>query len=141
MYTFLGNASEAYKEHFSTVLKKSLENMDGGNYHIGIGPGVIIFHETGFTVPLQESATNNQSAEDILHNTFAELGLSYDTFSFIKYIGFSAKNSGLSFQMLRDELSERLNSTETRSRRDAKYFYLALKVRLILLDSYNLNLF
>lgn len=125
MYTFLGSASEAYKEHFSTVMKQSLGNSDSANHNIGIGPGVIIFHETRYTETLQES---HQTPEDILHHTFAELGLSYDTYSFIKYIGFTAKNSGTSFQKLRDELSERLTSTETRSRRAAKYFYLALKV-------------
>lgn len=130
MYTFLGSASEAYQEHFSAVLKKSLETNQCGSYNTGIGPGVIIFHETRYTVTLQESSSSNQTPEDILHHTFAELGLSYDTFSFIKYIGFTSKHSNMSYQILKDELTQKLNSTENRSRRDAKYFYLALKVRI-----------
>lgn len=128
MYTFLGNASNAYKEHFSSVLQKSLGNIDSGNYNSGIGPGVIIFHETRYTMTLQESSSKNQTPEDILHRTFAELGLSYNAFSFLRYIGFTAANSDVSFQKLKDELSAKLSNTETRSRRDAKYFFLALKV-------------
>lgn len=128
MYTFLGGASRAYKEHFSAALKKVLAKTDCEKIAGGLGPGVIIFHETHYTDTLNESANVTQSVEDILQTTFADLNLSYDSFSFLKYVGVKTTNSFTSFEKLKNVLFEKLESTEVRSPRDAKYVYLTLKV-------------
>lgn len=127
MYTFLGGASKAYKEHFSAALKKVLAKTDCERIAGGLGPGVIIFHETHYTDTLHQSASVTQSVEDILQSTFADLNMSYDAFSFIKYIGVKTTNSVTSFEKLKNPLFEKLESTEVRSPRDAKYVYLTLK--------------
>nr|CAH7745543.1 unnamed protein product [Callosobruchus chinensis] len=127
MYSFLGGASKAYKEHFATALKKAIgENATTGG-GAGIGPGVIVFHETRHTQTLHESAGVTQSAEDILQATFAQLNISYDAFSFIKYLGIKTGTSSTSFKELKTVIMDKLDSTEIRSRRDAKYIYLTLK--------------
>lgn len=128
MYTFLGGASKAYKEHFSAALKKALAKTDCEKLAGGLGPGVIIFHETHYTDTLHESANVTQSVEDILQTTFADLNLSYDSFGFLKYVGVKTTNSRTSFEKVKNVLFEKLESTEVRSPRDAKYVYLTLKV-------------
>lgn len=133
MYTFLGGASKAYKEHFSAALKKVLAKTDCERIAGGLGPGVIIFHETHYTDTLHQSASVTQSVEDILQSTFADLNMSYDAFSFIKYIGVKTTNSVTSFEKLKNPLFEKLESTEVRSPRDAKYVYLTLKVNTLIL--------
>ncbi|KAJ8927159.1 hypothetical protein NQ314_020432 [Rhamnusium bicolor] len=127
MYTFLGGASKVYKDHFSDALKKAFANTECEKIVGGLGPGVIIFHETYHTDTLHESASITQSVEEILQTTFTDLNLPYDAFSFIKYIGVKTVNSTTSFKELKIALSEKLESTEVRSPRDAKYVYLTLK--------------
>ncbi|CAH1962262.1 unnamed protein product [Acanthoscelides obtectus] len=69
MYSFLGGASKAYKDHFAASLQKAMgENASGGG--AGFGPGVVVFHETRHTQTLHESAGVTQSAEDILQVYF-----------------------------------------------------------------------
>ncbi|KAJ8912659.1 hypothetical protein NQ315_012735 [Exocentrus adspersus] len=127
MYTFLGGASKAYKDHFSATLKKVLAKTDCEKLAGGLGPGVIIFHETHYTDTLHQSASLIQSVEDILQSTFADLNLSFDSFCFMKYVGVKTTNSVTSFEQLKMALFEKLESTEVRSPRDAKYVYLTLK--------------
>ncbi|CAH1962256.1 unnamed protein product [Acanthoscelides obtectus] len=126
MYSFLGGASKAYKDHFAASLQKAMgENASGGG--AGFGPGVVVFHETRHTQTLHESAGVTQSAEDILQATFAQLNISYDAFSFIKYVGINSGSGPTSFKELEIAVMDKLDSTEVRSRRDAKYIYLTLK--------------
>lgn len=66
MYSFLGGASLAYKEHFSAALKKALSKVEGDRISAAIGPGVVIFHETRFTDTLNQNPSVTQSAEEIL---------------------------------------------------------------------------
>ncbi|VEN33596.1 unnamed protein product, partial [Callosobruchus maculatus] len=70
MYSFLGGASKAYKEHFATALKKAIGDNGTTGGGAGIGPGVIVFHETRHTQTLHESAGVTQSAEDILQGEY-----------------------------------------------------------------------
>ncbi|CAH1183817.1 unnamed protein product [Ceutorhynchus assimilis] len=129
LYSFLGGASNVYKEHFSAALRKTLSKTDGEK--INLGPGVIIFHETHYTNTLDDlhdKASVNQSAEDILRQNFAELDLNCEAFSFIKYIGVKTSlQSHTSFDRLKLEVQKQLESSEVRSPRDAKYIYLMLK--------------
>ncbi|XP_030767171.1 zinc finger FYVE domain-containing protein 1-like isoform X2 [Sitophilus oryzae] len=131
MYTFLGGASKAYKDHFSNALHKALIKTDGDKINPGLGPGVIIFHEpkhTNTLDDLHDRASVTQSAEDILRATFADLDLNCDSFSFLKYIGVKKPANGRTpFDRLKFALNKELESTEVRSPRDAKYIYLMLK--------------
>lgn len=127
MYTFLGSASTVYKEHFSSALKKALAKKETEAFSGAIGPGVVIFHETRHTETLQDSANVTQSAEDILRATFGELNLSYDAFSFLKYVGVKTSGGETHFEDLKVTLLDKLESTEVRTRREAKYIYLTLK--------------
>ncbi|KAL1489873.1 hypothetical protein ABEB36_013801 [Hypothenemus hampei] len=130
LYTFLGGASVIYKEHFSVALKKALSRIEGEKISSGLGPGVIIFHETRNTNTLHDlddKSNNSQSAEEILRQNFAEIGLNCDSFSCLKYIGEKTYiNSGTSFERLRLEIQKQLESSEVRSPRDAKYVYLMI---------------
>ncbi|KAF7278616.1 hypothetical protein GWI33_008137 [Rhynchophorus ferrugineus] len=131
MYTFLGGASKAYKDHFSYALQKAVLRIDGDKISTGLGPGVVIFHETQHTNTLDDlhdRASVDQSAEDILKSTFSDLGLTYDSFGFIKYVGVrTSLGSSTSFDRLKFVLTKELESTDVRSPRDAKYIYLMLK--------------
>ncbi|KAG5882567.1 hypothetical protein JTB14_011767 [Gonioctena quinquepunctata] len=127
MYTFLGGASKAYKDHFSSAMKTAMAKHDAEKFSSAIGPGVVIFHETRHTDTLHESASVKQSAEDIIQGTFCELGLPFDAFSFFKYVGVKTALGETSFKELRDVLLDKLESTEVRTRRDAKYIYLTLQ--------------
>ncbi|CAG9864454.1 unnamed protein product [Phyllotreta striolata] len=127
MYSFLGSASAVYKEHFSSALKKVFVSKEAEAFSGAIGPGVVIFHETRHTETLNESANVTQSAEDILRATFGDLNLSYDAFSFLKYVGVKSARSETCFDTLREALLDKLESTEVRTKRDAKYVYLTLK--------------
>ncbi|XP_023017567.2 zinc finger FYVE domain-containing protein 1 isoform X3 [Leptinotarsa decemlineata] len=127
MYTFLGSASKAYKDHFSSALKSALAKNDAEKFSSAIGPGVVIFHETRYTDTLHDSANVKQSAEDILQTTFAELGLPFDAFSFLKYVGVKTTQSETSFKELKNVLVDKLESTEVRTKRDAKYIFLTLQ--------------
>ncbi|KAJ8984566.1 hypothetical protein NQ317_006028 [Molorchus minor] len=123
----LGGPSKAYKDHFSSALKKALGKSECETVLNGLGPGVIIFHETRHTDTLHHCTSVTQSVEDILHSTFSNLNLPYDAFSFIKYVGIKTKSPPTSFTELKRALLEKLESTEVRSPRDPKYVYLTLK--------------
>ncbi|XP_050503770.1 zinc finger FYVE domain-containing protein 1 isoform X2 [Diabrotica virgifera virgifera] len=127
MYTFLGGASKAYKDHFSSALRKALNKADAQQFAGALGPGVIIFHETRHTDTLHVKSNVTQSTEDILRADFAALGLSYDAFSFIKYIGVQTEGPETNFKDLKVAVLDKLDSTEIRTMRDAKYIYLTLK--------------
>lgn len=100
-----------------------------------MGPGVIIFHETHHTNTLHDLHDKpdvTQSAEDILRENFAHLGLNCDAFSFFTYVGVkTSANSQTSFDRLKAEVHRQLESSEVRSPRDAKYIYLMLRVSLL----------
>ncbi|XP_060531579.1 zinc finger FYVE domain-containing protein 1-like isoform X2 [Cylas formicarius] len=128
MYTFLGAASKAYRDHFSAALQKALSKADGEKIVPGLGPGVVVFHETRHTETLFKSTSVTQSAEDIIRTTFGELDLSCDAFSFLKYVGVKTQgHTETSFTELKRALEKELESTDVRSPRDAKYIYMMLK--------------
>jgi len=49
MFTFLGDASEAYLKHFSKELYAATERLNMNVPLCTLGPAVIIFHETQHT--------------------------------------------------------------------------------------------
>lgn len=87
MYTFLGGASKAYKEHFSSALLTVLQKYGFEKPATSLGPAVIIFHETRYTDTLEASCSVSQSPEDVIREEFARENQSFDGFSSLKYIG------------------------------------------------------
>lgn len=127
MYTFLGGASRAFREHFESALKQIRQVSESDNTASSMGPSVIIFHETTHTNTLQASASVSESPEDILRASFAQLQLDVDAFSSLKYIGVQSKNPDL-FKELKNAIQLELDNTTVRSARNPKFIYLTLKV-------------
>lgn len=128
MYTFLGGASKAYTQHFTPALRHVFAKAHNPNEFssAALGPGLIVFHETRHTDILSDDL--REAPEDILRNNFQALNLTFDAFSFIKYVG--VKTDGMAntcFDSLKFALKKELESTEVRSARDPKYIYLTLK--------------
>lgn len=130
MYTFLGGASKAYKEHFQIALQQIREKADLDTPLSALGPSIIIFHETDHTNTLHSSASVSESPEDILRARFAEQRLEIDAFSSLKYIGIRTQSSHTSFKELRNAIQLELEDTKVRSARHPKIIYQTLKVRL-----------
>ncbi|XP_017787348.1 PREDICTED: zinc finger FYVE domain-containing protein 1-like isoform X2 [Nicrophorus vespilloides] len=127
MYTFLGGASKAYKNHFQAAIQQAWEKSELELPPTGVGPSVIIFHETIHTNTLQSCASVTESAEDILRCRFAELKLECDSFSSFKYIGVQSKGKKTSFAELKNALHMVLENTTVRSKRKPSIIYLTLK--------------
>lgn len=128
MYTFLGGASKAYKEHFESALKQLRQTSDLDKNSSSLGPSVIIFHETKYTNTLQSSVS--ESPEDILRSWFTQLQLDIDAFSSLKYVGVQSKDSATSFVELKNTIQLELDNTTVRSARNPKFIYLTLKVMI-----------
>lgn len=127
MYTFLGGASKAYKEHFQSALQQVWEKAEVDAPMSALGPSIIIFHETVHTNTLHCSASVSESPEDILRATFADLQLKIDSFSSLKYIGVRTQNSVTSFKELKNAIQLELEDTKVRSARHPKIVYHTLK--------------
>lgn len=128
MYTFLGGASKAYKEHFQKAIHQVWEKNDVDDPPLSLGPSVIIFHETRHTNTLTASASLMESPEDIIRARFAELKLECDAFSSLKYVGVQTKHLPTSFVELKNAVQMELENTTVRSKRHPKIVYLTLKV-------------
>ena len=59
LFTFLGDASEAYSKYFSRDLKNVKEKIKSDLSLCSLGPSVIIFQETHYTKPLGEEQQTN----------------------------------------------------------------------------------
>lgn len=126
MYTFLGGASKAFRDHFEAALKQLRQNSDMDKTATSLGPSVIIFHETKYTNTLQSSVS--ESPEDILRSWFNQLKLDIDAFSSLKYVGVQSKDAVTSFVALKNAVQLELDNTTVRSARNPKFIYLTLKV-------------
>ncbi|XP_065159950.1 zinc finger FYVE domain-containing protein 1-like isoform X3 [Atheta coriaria] len=127
MYTFLGGASKAYKEHFQAAIQQVWRNNEQEKPPNSLGPSVLIFHETIHTNTLQSSAGVTESPEDLLRARFAELNLECDSFSSIKYIGLQTKGKETSFHELKTALQLELENTTVRSKRHPEVILKTLK--------------
>lgn len=129
MYTFLGGASKAYREHFEAALKQLRQTSDIDKTSTSLGPSVIIFHETKYTNTLKASVSEHP--EDILRSWFSQLQLDIDAFSSVKYVGVQSKDAPTSFFELKRAIQLELDNTTVRSARNPKFIYLTLKVSAI----------
>ncbi|XP_018333746.1 zinc finger FYVE domain-containing protein 1 isoform X2 [Agrilus planipennis] len=127
MYTFLGGASKAFKDHFQKALQSVWKKADVESPPHSLGPSVIIFHETRHTNTLQCIPSVSESPEDILRSRFADLNLPIDAFSSLKYIGVQTKEGPTSFKEIKNAVQMELENTTVRSARPPKIIYHTLK--------------
>lgn len=81
MFTFLGDASDAYLKHFTKELKDATERCHMDVPLCSLGPAVIIFHETQHThlLGMSQNETNpsgwkNFATENVLSNSTFSAG-------------------------------------------------------------------
>ncbi|XP_067140669.1 zinc finger FYVE domain-containing protein 1-like isoform X1 [Centruroides vittatus] len=126
LFTFLGDASQAYVQHFSRELRAASARCNFAGPLSSLGPAVIIFHETTHTNIL--TTENNKSAEDLLKLRFQKLGLSIDAFSALEYAGTRTIRPPTSFDALKIAIKKHLQNSSVRSCRPPGIIYQALKV-------------
>lgn len=140
MYSFLGAASTAYKQHFSPLLEKMIKQYELDKPSMVWGPSVIIFHETMNTETLHNlveldrlRGMGSKTPEEILKDNFYKINEPFEAFSSLNYIGVKNDTQHTSFVTLRNVVATKLNSTEVRSARSSKYIFLTLKVNMYIL--------
>eukprot|EP00794_Sanderia_malayensis_P020377 gene20377-22386_t len=131
MFTFLGDASEAYQKYFSKDLKCVKEKFKLDLSLCSLGPAVIIFQETHYTEPLgkQDSPSNgviNKSPEDILRQNFSNVNRDPQAFSSITYLGTRTKTPPTNFTGLLTSIEMHLKNSTVRSPRSLPIIFNAL---------------
>lgn len=133
MFTFLGDASEAYLKYFTKDLQTIQQKgkMEGAPL-CNLGPAIIIFQETHYTLPLghDEGIELNRdfkkTPEDILRENFANIGRNPSAFSSISYVGTRTQTQPTSFTTLLKEVQNHLKNSSVRSPRSASVIFNAL---------------
>ncbi|KAF4520072.1 hypothetical protein B566_EDAN007929 [Ephemera danica] len=131
LYTFLGEASNAYVKHFASALAKvgresSDQQMEQDSSTACIlGPAVMIFHETRHTNPLQNSIGDN-IAELELRQMFAEQNYDLRAFSSLGYVGQRTTFGNTDFTKLKAAVHDELRNKSVRSPRLPKHVLSAL---------------
>lgn len=132
MFTFLGDASDAYLKHFTKELKDATERCHMDVPLCSLGPAVIIFHETQHThllgVSQNESnpSENLKSPDEILKERFANIGRIPHAFSSIKYLGTRTETPPTNFRGLKQAVKECLVDSSVRLSRSPTIIYKAL---------------
>ncbi|XP_014219766.1 zinc finger FYVE domain-containing protein 1 [Copidosoma floridanum] len=125
MFSFLGDASKAYMNHFQQALQTVGQKEGFQGPVISLGPSVIIFQETMNTMPLVNNGV--RSCEDIIRERFAQAELHIEAFSSIKYVGVQTQKLPTNFRSLRGAIKQELRNTTVRSARTPDIVYLTLK--------------
>lgn len=130
MFTFLGDASEAYIKYFTKDLEvvRQKAKMKGAPI-CNLGPAIIIFQETHYTLPLgleDGSAKSTQTPEDILRENFSNIGRNPSAFSSISYVGTQTQTQPTSFVTLLKEVQNHLKNSSVRSPRSVSVIFNAL---------------
>ncbi|XP_046384090.1 zinc finger FYVE domain-containing protein 1-like [Ischnura elegans] len=126
LFTFLGEASRAYSQHFQSALQAIGSRVDFGGPLSALGPAVILFHETNHTSPLKSTPT--ESPEDVIRSRFAQLKLEFEAFSSLSYLGVQTVSPPTDFSQLRSSVYEVLKNSSVRSPRHPQVVYHTLKV-------------
>lgn len=133
MFTFLGDASDAYLKHFTKELKHATERCHMDVPLCTLGPAVIIFHETQHTHLLgmsqsqhQETTLYAKSPDEILKERFADVGRFPRAFSSIKYVGTRTTTPPTDFTELKRAVRNGLANSSVRSLRSPAVIYKAL---------------
>lgn len=127
LFTFLGDASRVYIQHFSKEMKNAFQRLPELNGHSisELGPVVIIFQETRDTEPLKSEG--NQSRESIIRSRFKTLGLTVEAFSAIEYVGIQTLVRPTNFDQLKFCIKRHIKNSSARTPRPTSVVYATLK--------------
>lgn len=128
LFTFLGDASRVYVQHFYQEIKNAFQRLPelSGHPFSELGPVVIIFQETRDTEPLKQEA--NQTRENIIRSRFKTLGLTTEAFSAIEYVGIQTLIRPTSFDQLKVCVKRHIKNSFSRTPRPISVIYTTLKV-------------
>jgi hypothetical protein len=127
LFTFLGDASRVYVQHFSKEMKNAFQRLPELNGHSisELGPVVIIFQETRDTEPLKSDGS--QSRESIIRSRFKTLGLTVEAFSAIEYVGIQTLVRPTNFDQLKVCIKRHIKNSSARTPRPISVVYTTLK--------------
>lgn len=128
LFTFLGDASRVYVQHFFKEMKNAFQRLPELNGHSisELGPVVIIFQETRDTEPLKQEA--NQSRESVIRSRFKTLGLTTEAFSAIEYVGIQTLVRPTNFDTLKVCIKRHIKNSSARTPRPISVIYTTLKI-------------
>nr|XP_037274458.1 zinc finger FYVE domain-containing protein 1-like isoform X2 [Rhipicephalus microplus] len=126
LFTFLGDASQAYVSHFAHELKALKERCKLDKPISALGPAVIIFHETMHTKPLA-AGEDPKSAVEELKKRFEQNKRSIDAFSDLHYVGIQTVGLPTCFDGLRTTVKKVMDNATVRSARPVEVIFQALK--------------
>uniref|UniRef100_A0A6G1SGL5 Zinc finger FYVE domain-containing protein 1 n=1 Tax=Aceria tosichella TaxID=561515 RepID=A0A6G1SGL5_9ACAR len=127
LFTFLGDASRVYVQHFSKEMKNAFQRLPELNGHSisELGPVVIIFQETRDTEPLKSEG--GQSRESIIRSRFKTLGLTVEAFSAIEYVGIQTLVRPTNFDQLKVCIKRHIKNSSARTPRPISVVYATLR--------------
>lgn len=132
MFTFLGDASEAYIKYFTKDLElvQQKAKIEGAPL-CNLGPAIIIFQETHYTLPLgRDDGEGNtrvqKTPEDIIRESFSNIGRNPYAFSSVSYVGTQTQSQPTSFTTLLNEIQSHLRNSSVRSPRPVPVIFNAL---------------
>ena len=158
LFTFLGDASDAYWKYFMPELQAASIKYKLDIPLSTLGPSVVIFHETQYAHLLgddtikpaskpfrsrvsstSEIAAQNEvscddvqpiGADELLRIRFAELGCIPKSFCSIEYVGTRTQHSPTDFSSLSRAVTDLLKSNAIRAPRQPEVILTALQVSL-----------
>lgn len=127
LFTFLGDASRVYIQHFSKEMKNAFQRLPELNGHpiSELGPVVIIFQETRDTEPLKQEGI--QTRENIIRSRFKTLGLTIEAFSAIEYVGIQTLVRPTNFDQLKVCIKRHIKNSSSRTPRPISVIFRTLK--------------
>lgn len=127
LFTFLGDASRAYVDHFTRELKALKDRCNLAGPISALGPAVIVFHETMHTKPLG-AGEGSLSAVEELKKRFGLSNQSFDAFSDLQYVGIQTVRLPTCFDGLRAAVKKVMDNSSVRSARPVEVIFQALKL-------------
>ncbi|XP_074601451.1 zinc finger FYVE domain-containing protein 1-like isoform X2 [Brevipalpus obovatus] len=125
LFTFLGDASQAYVKYFSSELRLASQRCNFSYPLSDMGPVVVVFHETLHNQLL--TANGDSKPEDFLRQKFQKTGQSTQAFSALEYVGINTRNPPTSFKNLKSCLQKHLQNSTVRSARHPSVLFSVLK--------------
>uniref|UniRef100_A0A1A8BB24 Zinc finger, FYVE domain containing 1 n=1 Tax=Nothobranchius kadleci TaxID=1051664 RepID=A0A1A8BB24_NOTKA len=126
LFKFLGDASNAYLNHFTKELKATTARCGLDVPLSTLGPAVVIFHETVHT-KLLGSDKSSESVERLLLERFRKLSRYPEAFSSVQYWGTQTLSPPTDFHGLQKKLEQLLDNNATRSPRTPLVIFKALQ--------------
>uniref|UniRef100_A0A1A8VBI3 Zinc finger, FYVE domain containing 1 n=1 Tax=Nothobranchius furzeri TaxID=105023 RepID=A0A1A8VBI3_NOTFU len=126
LFKFLGDASNAYLNHFTKELKATTARCGLDVPLSTLGPAVVIFHETVHT-KLLGSEKSSESVERLLLERFRKLSRYPEAFSSVQYWGTQTLSPPTDFHGLQKKLEQLLDNNATRSPRTPLVIFKALQ--------------